>query len=167
MNPSYSMPYHWVTFSEEHLPVIMQHQKELYSLNFKNLRFDPLFFSNIKHWYIEGIQYQDCHSSLLFDPNNELIGFYLYQKNENSIYLMQMFVEKSYRRKGYGTILLKHYEQAGLGKGATSSFLHASSMNLKAVAFYQRNDYIIIDQELDEEESPRYFMFKNLLKNLP
>lgn len=162
MKPSYSMPYQWVKFSEEHLPLILHHQKELYSLNFKNLRFDPLFFSNIRHWYIDGIQYQDCQSSLLFDPNGQLIGFYLYQNNKNTIYLMQMFVEKNYRRKGYGTILLKHYEQAGIQKGGSSSFLHASSMNTKAVSFYQRNDYMIIDQEIDEEDNPRYFMFKNL-----
>lgn len=164
MKPSYSMPYYWLPFSEEHLPLILHHQKELYSLNFKKLRFDPLFFSNIRHWYLEGIPYQDCDSFLLFDPSDQLIGFYLFQKNDSTIYLMQMFVEKSYRRKGYGTILLKHYEQAGMGKGASSSFLHASSMNMKAVSFYQRNDYIIIDQETDEDDSPRYFMFKNLQK---
>lgn len=164
MDPSYSIPYQWEKFSEEHLPLILHHQKELYSLNFCNLQFDPLFFSNIRHWYMEGIQYQDCHSFLLFDSNHELIGFYLYQKNENSIYLMQMFVEKTFRRKGYGTILLKHYEQEGRQRGASSSFLHASSMNAKAVSFYQNNDYVIIDQEMDEEDYPRYFMFKNLLK---
>ena len=77
---------------------------------------------------------------------------------------MQMFVVREYRSQGYGQMLLHHYEQSGKQQGATSSFLHSSSINKKAVAFYQRNHYLIMDQEMDEEDNPRYLMFKNLLR---
>ncbi|WP_134700504.1 GNAT family N-acetyltransferase [Ammoniphilus sp. YIM 78166] len=162
MLPSRKSPYQWVTYSFTHLPLILHHQRELYSLNFARMNFDEQFYQNITQWYTEGIQLQDCHSFLLTDELEQLIGFYLFQRNDSTVYLMQMFVEKGYRGKGYGTLLLGHYEQMGKQLGAVSSFLHASQMNQQAVGFYLENRYVIIDQETDEDGSPRYLMFKNL-----
>jgi len=162
MLSSQQVSYKWENFSNKFLPLILQHQEELYSLNFKEMEFDLLFFGHIKQWYLDGIENLDCHSSLLFDSQDQLIGFYLYQKNQTTIYLMQMFVVKEYRGQGYGQLLLKHYEQSGKEKGATSSFLHASGINDKAISFYKRNQYFIMDEEMDEDGSPRYLMFKNL-----
>ena len=80
MLSSQQVSYKWENFTSEFLPIILQHQEELYSLNFKQMEFDQLFFSNIKHWYLDGIASQGCHSSLLFDEQKNLMGFYLYQK---------------------------------------------------------------------------------------
>lgn len=164
MISSQPSPYKWEPFSHQFLPLVLEHQEELYALNFKKMQFDPLFFGHIKQWYRDGTQGLDCHSSLLFDLKDNLIGFYLFQKNQSTCYLMQMFVVQAFRGKGFGQLLLEHYEQAGKEKGATSSFLHASGINKKAISFYQRNHYIMMDEESDEEGCPRYLMFKNLLR---
>lgn len=155
--------YKWEKFRKEFLPVILRHQEELYSLNFYKTEFDNMFYAHIRDWYLYGTEEQDCHSSLLFDERDQLIGFYLYQKNKETVYLMQMFVEESYRGQGFGHLLLRHYEQSAIRQGATSSFLHASSINKIAVSFYQRNGYFIMDQEIEDDEAPRYLMFKSLL----
>ncbi|RXT15225.1 GNAT family N-acetyltransferase [Ammoniphilus sp. CFH 90114] len=165
MIPSHYSPYKWEKYSIQHLPNILYHQKELYSLNFKKMNFDDQFYQNITQWYVDGTKKQDCHSNLLYDSNGSLMGFYLFQKNESTAYLMQMFVEEKYRGQGYGHLLLNHYEEMGKELGAISSFLHASSINIQAVRFYQRNHYLIIDHETDEDNSPRYLMFKNMRKN--
>ncbi|HJV45546.1 MAG TPA: GNAT family N-acetyltransferase [Bacillota bacterium] len=154
--------YKWKTFRMQDLSMILQHQEELYSLNFMNMNFDHVFFSNIREWYTEGIDKHHCSSNLLLNEQGTLIGFYLYQWNEGTVYLMQMFVVEAFRGRGFGNLLLEHYEQCGKEQGAASSFLHASSINEKAVAFYQQNGYFILNEELDEEGCPRYFMFKNL-----
>jgi GNAT superfamily N-acetyltransferase len=151
----------WETYSRKHLPVILRHQEELYSLNFEEMVFDSLFFANIKNWYTEGILYQGCYSRLLFF-GKELVGFYLFQKDQESSYLMQMFVTQPYRGQGYGQTLLLNYEEWATTLGAYSSFLHASSINAKAVAFYQRNGYVVINQENDEQGNLRNFMVKSI-----
>jgi GNAT superfamily N-acetyltransferase len=160
MVPSIHASYKWKPFSLEDLPAILHHQQELYSLNFKNMIFDRLFYSNIEQWYTDGIRHHHCFSNLLFTDKEELIGFYLYQLGEDNVYLMQMFIERSFRGQGYGSFLLQHYEQCGRLQSTTSSFLHASSINAKAVAFYERNGYIVFSEELDEQGLPRYLMFK-------
>lgn len=166
MIPSQHSLLKWEKFSIHHLPVILGQQEELYSLNFTKMNFDDQFYQNITQWYTEGIEEQGCHSHLLYDGFGELIGFYLFQKNDSTVYLMQMFVAKTFRRKGYGQLLLENYELTGKQMGAISSFLHASSMNQQAVSFYQRNGYHIIDQEREEDSSPRYLMFKSLTRKL-
>jgi GNAT superfamily N-acetyltransferase len=124
------------------------------------MNFNQEFYLNIKSWYTQGIQLQDCHSRLLFNEQNMLTGFYLFQLNETTAYLMQMFVEQTYRTKGYGRLLLHDYEQQSVQKGAVSSFLHASSINTRAVSFYQKAGYHIIAEEADEHGDPRYLMYK-------
>jgi len=162
MIPVFESKLHWVSFKNEYLPLILHHQKELYSLNFHNMVFDQMFYANITGWYIEGIENQNCYSNLLFTSNQQLVGFYLFQHNETTVYLMQMFVEKSFRKQGYGHYMLRHFEQKSKELEARSSFLHASKMNQQAVSFYLQNGYVILDEEMDEPDFPRYFMFKNL-----
>ncbi|RKD24324.1 hypothetical protein BEP19_07965 [Ammoniphilus oxalaticus] len=163
MVSSQQLSYNWENFSSKFLPLILQHQEELYSLNFTQMEFDQMFYANIRNWYMYGTMEQDCHSALLFNSQKKLIGFYLYQKNKETVYLMQMFVVEEYRGRGYGHMILRHFEQDAKRLGATSSFLHASSMNEVAISFYQRNHYFIMDQEIEEDGMPRFLMFKTLL----
>ncbi|WP_053365675.1 GNAT family N-acetyltransferase [Bacillus sp. FJAT-27245] len=140
-----------------HIPKILHAQKELYSMNFRNMVFNKEFYDMILSWYQVALENQDWKAFVLL-VDEEVSGFYLAQYLEGAGYLSQMFVSGKLRGKGYGKVLLNHFEQ-GLEEPGYY-ILQASGMNEEAVAFYERNGYEIIRPYEDENGDPRYLMIK-------
>ncbi len=140
-----------------HIPKILQAQKELYRMNFRNMVFNKEFYDMILSWYHAALENPEWKAFVLLE-DNELSGFYLAQYKDEAGYLSQMFVSGKLRGKGYGKILLDHFEQGVKEPGYY--VLQASGMNEAAVTFYERNGYIIIRPYEDENGDPRYLMIK-------
>lgn len=140
-----------------HIPKILMAQKELYRMNFRNMVFDQEFYDMILSWYDEALANPEWKSFVLLDEG-EVAGFYLAQYKDSAGYLSQMYVSGKLRGKGYGKLLLNHFERGVVGQGYC--ILQSSGINESAVAFYQRNDYDILRTYEDENGDPRYLMIK-------
>lgn len=140
-----------------HIPKILQAQKELYSMNFRNMVFNKEFYDMILSWYHEALENPEWKAFVLLEKE-EVSGFYLAQYKEVSGYLSQMFVSDKLRGKGYGKLLLDHFEKGVKDPGYC--VLQASGMNESAVGFYERNGYEILRPYEDENGDPRYLMIK-------
>ncbi|WP_158587390.1 GNAT family N-acetyltransferase [Neobacillus notoginsengisoli] len=127
-------------------------------MNFRNMLFNKEFYDMILSWYDEALTNPEWKSYVLLDEEGEVSGFYLAQYKDSAGYLSQMFVSGKLRGKGYGKLLLDHFEQE-LGEPGFY-VLQASGMNETAVAFYERNGYDILRTYQDENGDPRYFMIK-------
>ncbi|OCA84172.1 hypothetical protein A8F94_15740 [Bacillus sp. FJAT-27225] len=143
-----------------YIPKILQAQKELYNMNFRNMVFDKEFYEIILSWYEEALFNPEWRSYVLLE-GGKVSGFYLAQYKESSAYLSQMYVAKEQRGKGYGKMLLDHFEQGLQEPGYF--VLQASEMNRGAVSFYLRNGYEILRNETDQNGDPRQVMIKHTL----
>lgn len=148
-------------YQKEYLSEIMDYQKELYSLNFKEMKFDMFFYLDIASWY-DMVEESERFSSYVLKNEHSVAGFYLFQQEYDVSYLMQMFVNKEFRQKGFGQKLLSHYENKSKEKGAKQLLLHASSMNEQAVSFYKRNGYSFYDVENLDNGEKRFVMLKKI-----
>ncbi|ALC91763.1 hypothetical protein AM500_19735 [Bacillus sp. FJAT-18017] len=141
-----------------YLPKILQAQKELYRINFRNMVFDNEFYDIILSWYEEALFNSEWRSYVLLEEGG-VSGFYLAQYKDSSAYLSQMYVAKELRGKGYGKTLLDHFEQGLDAPGYL--VLQASGINYGAVSFYLRNGYEILRNEADQNGDPRHVMIKH------
>ena len=72
---------------------------------------------------------------------NKIVGFVRFHPETSE--LCSVFVDPHCARKGVGTALMKHAEQAALALGLTHFWLHAS---LTAVPFYQSLGYVKLEE---------------------
>jgi ribosomal protein S18 acetylase RimI-like enzyme len=149
-------------YGHHDLKEIIEYQKELYGMNFKNMKYDYFFYVGIMNWY-QQIDEQSDYASFVYKRKGKVEGFYLFHKVENqSAYLMQMFVSSFYRKKGVGKKLLTHFEEKAKKMGIKNLFLEVSAINQEVVNFYRKNGFVSIDEEYDENMDIRYFMQKSI-----
>lgn len=71
------------------------------------------------------------------------IGFFLYYfnfstfKGKPSLYLEDFFIDKAYRRLGYGKIIMKHIAQIALAANCHKMHWSVLAWNKPAIKFYQ------------------------------
>lgn len=81
--------------------------------------------------------------------NNIVIGSFLITKNENSLLLDEIFIEKQYRNKGIGTSIIKGV----VSKSNNNVYLWVYKDNIKAIKLYKKLGFLI-----KEETDSRYYM---------
>lgn len=148
-------------YEPRHLEPILEHQKELYGLNFKELKYDYFFYVGIMNWY-EQVGTEMGYDAFVYEVNGKVEGFYLIHHDQDSRYLMQMFVSSSYRQKGVGHQLLLHVEEQAKKNSAKQVLLEVSDINPSAVSFYKNHGFSSIGENYDENMDIRYFMQKNI-----
>ncbi len=61
----------------------------------------------------------------------------------NSIYIQELFMDKSHRGKGGGTKLLNKFKDFGIAKELRIIFLDVPPINKKALSFYRKNGFSV------------------------
>lgn len=83
------------------------------------------------------------HIFLLAKLGDEIVG-YLHGKIDdwnNSMYIQELFMDKSHRGKGGGTKLINKFRDLGIKKGLRIVFLDVPPINKKALSFYRKNGF--------------------------
>jgi len=148
-------------YEPKHLKPILEHQKELYGLNFKEMNYDYFFYIGIMEWY-EQVGTEMGYDAYVYEVEGKVEGFYLTNEQEGMVYLMQMFVSSFYRQKGVGHQLLRHFEEQAKQKGKRELLLEVSGINQQAVTFYKNHEFSPIGENYDENMDIRYIMKKNI-----
>ena len=86
-----------------------------------------------------------------------LIAYYENDKKRESAYLTMLAVSNKYSNKGYGNILLKKATNNLIRKGFKYFELEVLKSNKKAVEFYKKNNFQII-----ESRGLKFYMKKYL-----
>ena len=71
----------------------------------------------------------------------EKIGYLEYQINYETLDITDFFIEENYRKKGYGTLLLKELEKEKIEK----IMLEVNKENIPALNLYKKSGFIIIN----------------------
>lgn len=144
-------------FRDEDLPYILEQQKELFSLNFKDEKVIP---SNED---VEMLFTQCSDKAFVIKENGKNIGFYLYMSDDftKRCILAQIFINKEHRNKGFGKMLMEHFELQLKERNIDEYELEVSVMNRSAVKFYEKIG-CIHEEEFEELNELRFFMSKNV-----
>ncbi len=102
----------------------------------------------INNYVNKTITKQICEYKNIF-LNNIVIGSFLITKNENSLLLDEIFIEKQYRNKGIGTSIIKGV----VSKSNNNVYLWVYKDNIKAIKLYKKLGFLI-----KEETDSRYYM---------
>ena len=79
----------------------------------------------------------------VIEENNAVIGFIMLTTMYETMELLYLVIDPKYRHKGYGTLLLNEVIK---NKGLESRILlEVRANNDSAIAFYQKNDFKIIN----------------------
>lgn len=105
----------------------------------KNFSADPneIFFK----WALDAIDNQN-KNIIVLENQSIIVGYMVYSIEEKSISL-ELIASLQNSKKGYGSILLKHLEQAALSNNLSSIEAGVNINNINAIQFYQRNQYKI------------------------
>lgn len=85
---------------------------------------------------------------VMIDCNEKCIGFIMVTENgafDNYPYLHLIIVHEDYRGKGYGSILMKYYEDE-FYPNERKLFLLVGEFNIEAIKLYKKLGYIICGQ---------------------
>ena len=81
-------------------------------------------------------------------------GIYMVECDNQSAWLGWFGVMKPYRRKGYATEMLKHFEDVARRRGYKYARLYTEHDNTGAKAFYEKNGYTCEPYECEEDPYP-------------
>lgn len=97
---------------------------------------------------IKSVESKVCYVDLMIYENKE-IGFIIYQidssdsdwnEREGQGFIREFYIEKKYRNKGLGSLLLKNAESKLKKLGATSIYLNSGN-NRSTIQFYESKGY--------------------------
>lgn len=139
----------------------------LYECNKRNL---PLFYSPDEYFFIMFSTNFDI--MIIRDPNNnnKIIGYILgkIDKDKDNYHILSFGIDKEYRRKGLGSLLIKEAIKKFTGKVHTMS-LYVHTENKTALQFYENTGFKIIELikdyyqgSLNTISQDAYFMQKRL-----
>jgi GNAT superfamily N-acetyltransferase len=87
---------------------------------------------------------------ILTDGDVLLGCFGLEPTGESAIEIRRMYVDAAYRRRGLGTLMLRHAEKIGLRRGASKIVLSTSQLQQAAVMLYRSAGYAQVREEYAE-----------------
>lgn len=151
-----------VKYSSEYWEYVRDSQKELYALNFIKDPESMYKMLDIQFIYdyaeAEDISWWHAHVLLI---NGQPKGFYIFVDENEEAYLAQIFVDSELRGKGYGAVLLDHFEKQA-EEFATTVVLDMSDVNIQALNFYQSKGYVTLAYDMKDITEPRRKMAKLL-----
>jgi putative acetyltransferase len=87
---------------------------------------------------------------ILADGDVLLGCFGLEPVGESAIEVRRMYVDKAYRRRGFGMLMLRHAETIGQQQGASKIVLSTSQLQQEAVMLYRHAGYVQVREEYAE-----------------
>lgn len=111
--------------------------------------------------YTQGQWAIDISKTLKDAQGNFIATMKAYLYGWNCLYIELFFVREEYRKKGYGTLLLREVERAAKEKG--SYLAHVDTFDFQALDFYIKNGYSIFGVlENCPPGHKRYYLKKDL-----
>lgn len=102
----------------------------------------------------------------IFEEEGQIIGGAGFGPiNQGICELQKCYVSSSHRRKGIATTLLTQVENKAQELGYQSIYLESSSDLREAISFYLKNDYIMLEEPLPNEQG-HHLMDIWMLKHL-
>ncbi len=95
--------------------------------------------------FIETLREPDIRSSVVI-KNEQIIGYMVALRAEERIHILNIAVDKNFRRRGIATNLLAGLEQSALDQGYRYISLEVRESNTVAIAFYTKHKYRTIGQ---------------------
>ena len=83
---------------------------------------------------------EDCRGIFLIKSNSKIVGIANVYLKKDILYVAEFFVDKNYRRQGYGSEALKLLIKWGKSKGASSLKIEVDKKLLLANAFWSSMD---------------------------
>ncbi len=68
-------------------------------------------------------------------------------RNETSAWIMLMYVQSAYQRRGIGSVLIKHMEQLAIERGYAECVLETDSKAEWAIDFYKKHGYSVFKKD--------------------
>ncbi len=79
--------------------------------------------------------------------NSDLVGFASFRvKNIQTLWLSELYIDITYQKSGFGTMLLSEIEKLAKKKNVLVVVLETDKNALWSVNFYKKNKYIILDK---------------------
>lgn len=82
---------------------------------------------------------------LIYELNKNIIGYIGYRINDNYAELLNFLIDPDYQQKGYGIKIFNNILKDLRNKNITSLILEVRSKNEKAISFYQKYNYKLIN----------------------
>lgn len=147
--------------ADKHWEYVRDSQAELYALNFlvepeKKYDLETIFM----YYAAAELGTVDYYAYVLL-IDGQPKGFYVFVNDDQMAYLAQIFVDSEIRGKGYGAVLLEHFEQRA-AEVATELVLDMSDVNTQALNFYQAKGYVTVSYDTSDMKEPRRKMAKLL-----
>ena len=150
------MDYKVRLLTREDLPTIFQIEKECF----------------VNPWKESDIEYElsgnPVNRFLVLEIDNKVVGFNDFMITFNSATISQIAVNKGYRRKGFGTILLKEMEKCFPKEGeevVENVTLEVRASNKPAIKLYEKNGYetVVIKPHYYPDGEDAVYMVKRLM----
>jgi ribosomal-protein-alanine N-acetyltransferase len=106
-------------------------------LSIENARYDMLW--SAKNFLNSLIAGHDCW---LLERDNTIIAYAVMAMDSNESYILNLCVEEFYRRKGYGTLLMKYLLKIAKNNLATVVFLKAKASKHSLHKFYMKLGFV-------------------------
>lgn len=87
-------------------------------------------------------------SCFVLEDKGKIIGTILGAFNGKRAWIYHLAVHPDYQKKGYGSLLLQKAEKELLKLGATKILIGVLPTNKKALDFYQKHEFSIMDDAL-------------------
>jgi len=133
------------------------------------LKLEKLYFGSPKENFESLFKLKTPNEECVFfvaEKNKKVIGYsrmHLFKWYEGA-HIVTIVVDKKFRRKGYGTLLIKEMEKFARNKGMKIITLDASPDNIEALIFYLKNGFRICGyrDKLEEKGKPIIYLSKKL-----
>lgn len=91
----------------------------------------------------------DIASFKVLIADDEIIGYYITHDIFEHLEIIMIVVDSDYQSNGYGQLLLNLIENERIDNGNDFLYLEVEDTNQKAINFYEKNDFIKINERKD------------------
>lgn len=140
---------------DKHMDEILNYQEDLYNTNFITKKALP----DLR--FVDDLYKDSPDIAFVLVDQNKVIGFYIYLPQFHYALLAQIYIAPDYRSKGYGKMLINHFEDQIRQNQFDEYALQVSDMNKHAMQFYEKLG-CQIENEIYFCGEKRYEMFKKL-----
>lgn len=120
------------------------------------------FKENIETYAMKIFQNGICCAAKVNGTICGLIAFYANNTDTKTAFITSVLVDKSYRKQGVATLLLKNAEEYCVKNGMIKISLEVDKRNEKAIALYTKFNYKIISSRHIADGKTSFFMEKEL-----
>ncbi len=107
----------------------------------------------------KGIEYIEKTYEMVATDKEKIVGYTKYEIVGGTAFLRQIIVAKNARNRGIGKALLKEYEKRAKKEGCHRCYLETSEKHQEALAFYRKENYIVIAELKNHKFHITWYIF--------